>query len=934
MATYEGSPTDGGDVTDSDGDEIEDAADNCPDNANANQADADGDGIGDACDSDNGGNSDGSTVDAGTLDNKIMAGYQGWFNADGDGAGRGWRHWSGGKPNADNITIDMWPDLREYDADELYGTDFKYSNGSTAGLYSAYTPKTVERHLKWMQDYGIDGVFVQRFIGEATGSFRGVRDRVLQNVRAGAEKYGRVFANMYDISGGDSGSLVDDIKNDWKHLVDDLRITESSRYLHHNGLPVLSIWGFNVSGRPGSASQARELIRWLTTDAPAKYRATVKLGVDDDWRGDSADWQEAYRSADIISPWAVGRYGDNSGADSFRNNKIEPDLADLKGENIDFMPVVFPGFSWWNLKGEKYNHIKRNGGRFLWRQFYNAIDAGCNMVYVAMFDEVDEATAIYKVTENDSQTPTTCQFVTLDEDGENLPSDWYLRLTGEATKMLRNQIGLTSTIPINPADTYVPGDIDNCPNDPNKTEPGECGCGVPEGNCGVTDADGDNVEDSIDNCPDNANTNQADADSDGLGDVCDPLTDSDDDGMSDDWETRNGLDPESDDAAADPDEDGISNLDEYLAGTDPAVYDGNDEPDAPLLYAPVTHETVSLTPELQTEDFYDPDSGDTHRQSQWQIIREADQTIVLDITSDSALTVLSVPKMILDEDNVYVWQARFYDNHGAKSQWSETAAFTTDLQSADTDGNGVPDDQEVGALLDLDGDGTADVDQADIKCVSMADEDDEAQICISVKDAQNAEAIVSLEVQDPADLELNSATNGKPNYFEFGLLDFKILVTNPGDETTLTIYLSRPAYVESNIFKYDPVNDIWMDYSGYVEFSDSRQEVILTLKDGGFGDADGIENGIIVDPLAFGSETDPSGGGSGSSLIEDVVDGILPSDLSCFITAAATGLNDPGPQSLWHEIRGRELLLLCIVVMLGFAAKAVFTGANRNRKLF
>jgi hypothetical protein len=88
---------------------------------------------GNACDSD----SDGDTVDAGTLNNKIMAGCQGWFNAAGDGAGRGWRHWgngSGNTPNADNITIDMWPDLREYDADELYNTDFKYSNGSTAGL--------------------------------------------------------------------------------------------------------------------------------------------------------------------------------------------------------------------------------------------------------------------------------------------------------------------------------------------------------------------------------------------------------------------------------------------------------------------------------------------------------------------------------------------------------------------------------------------------------------------------------------------------------------------------------------------------------------------------------------------------------------------------------------------------------------------------------
>jgi hypothetical protein len=79
------------------------------------------------------------------------------------------------------------------------------------------------------------------------------------------------------------------------------------------------------------------------------------------------------------------------------------------------------------------------------------------MVYVAMFDEVDEGTAIYKIAENQSQTPaevpnngTRHEFIAMDADGHKLPSDWYLRLTGEGRKMLRNEIGLTPTIPISP----------------------------------------------------------------------------------------------------------------------------------------------------------------------------------------------------------------------------------------------------------------------------------------------------------------------------------------------------------------------------------------------------------------------------------------------------------------------------------------------------
>jgi Zn-dependent metalloprotease len=43
----------------------------------------------------------------------------------------------------------------------------------------------------------------------------------------------------------------------------------------------------------------------------------------------------------------------------------------------------------------------------------------------------------------------------------------------------------------------APTETDNCPDDPNKTEPGMCGCGVPD-----TDRDGDGVPNCIDGCPD------------------------------------------------------------------------------------------------------------------------------------------------------------------------------------------------------------------------------------------------------------------------------------------------------------------------------------------------------------------------------------------------------------------------------------------------
>jgi hypothetical protein len=96
------------------------------------------------------------------------------------------------------------------------------------------------------------------------------------------------------------------------------------------------------------------------------------------------------------------------------------------------MPVVFPGFSWRNLKGTD-NGIPRRDGAFLWSQFAAAQRAGARCVFVAMFDEVDEGTQIFKV----NGTPPKGEGFTYLSYGA-LPSDHYLWLTGEATRLFRS----------------------------------------------------------------------------------------------------------------------------------------------------------------------------------------------------------------------------------------------------------------------------------------------------------------------------------------------------------------------------------------------------------------------------------------------------------------------------------------------------------------
>ena len=72
------------------------------------------------------------------------------------------------------------------------------------------------------------------------------------------------------------------------------------------------------------------------------------------------------------------------------------------------------------------------------------------MIYVAMFDEVDEGTAMFKLATSQDQIPAGAKMVTLNMDGCSLPSDWYLKLGGETGKMLRGEIPLSATIPIRP----------------------------------------------------------------------------------------------------------------------------------------------------------------------------------------------------------------------------------------------------------------------------------------------------------------------------------------------------------------------------------------------------------------------------------------------------------------------------------------------------
>ncbi len=392
------------------------------------------------------------TPDPSTLDKKVMFGYQGWQATPNDGSGNHvWRHWFGrSSPDSANANFDVWPDMREYPKGVTEPTNMTYPDGSKATLYSAYKYGTVDVHFKWMKEHNLDGVFEQRFVTDVRQSGgRKHFNQVVLNVKKASEKYQRVFCIMYDISGA-GPNWKSELMNDWQQLVDSLEVTKSKSYLHHKGRPLLAIWGIGFDHTKfATVAQTDSLLNWFHSTAPKKYQATIMGGVNDNWLTHTSEWKAVYDKLDVLSPWAVGRYHDEGSTDRFKNNDIVPDKAYCDQKKIDYLPVIFPGFSWYNLRHGKspFNQIPRNGGAFYWHQSYNVLSAGVNMVYIAMYDEVDEGTAMYKLAPTAAQKPVHGTFISADQDGMALPSDWYLRLAEGTSDILRGNKKNTNQIP-------------------------------------------------------------------------------------------------------------------------------------------------------------------------------------------------------------------------------------------------------------------------------------------------------------------------------------------------------------------------------------------------------------------------------------------------------------------------------------------------------
>jgi glycoprotein endo-alpha-1,2-mannosidase len=383
----------------------------------------------------------------------IMAGYQGWFNAPEDGAHLGWNHYATqGRFEPGFSKVDFWPDVSEYAV--RYKTSFTLADGSPAYLFSNYDSQTVTLHFKWMKEYGLDGVFIQRSV-TALKNPENARhdDQVLAHAIKASKVYNRAIAIMYDFSGlNEENKDYEIIIKDWKHLVDSFRLAcrgDQQTYLYHHSKPLVGIWGIGFPDRSNDLRATEKIIDFLKND-PVYGGCSILLGVPAYWRDFGKDTEkdpylhEILRKADIIRPWFVGRYNED-GYEAFKE-RIREDVEWCRKNNLDYAPIVFPGFSWHNMHPESMaKTIPRNRGNFYWKQLTGAIEEGAEMIYVAMFDEMDEGTAIFKTTKNPPVGLSV--FETIESD---IPEDYYLYLTGVASKMLKKDIPFQTRIPLPP----------------------------------------------------------------------------------------------------------------------------------------------------------------------------------------------------------------------------------------------------------------------------------------------------------------------------------------------------------------------------------------------------------------------------------------------------------------------------------------------------
>ena len=207
--------------------------------------------------------------------------------------------------------------------------------------------------------------------------------------------------------------------------------------------PLVTIWGVGFNdGRKYSVDFVSRLVDYFQND-PLAGQCAVMLGVPTYWRTGGSDVVTGaeytrlinlLKKVDIVLPWHTGRFDRTAFNNNVYKNLIAGDVTWCTTNNVDYAPVLSPGFSWRNLKGDANLIGKpRENGLYYWDMARAAIEGGVKMLYTGMFDEMNEGTQIFKIDNN--PPANTISFLTY----ETKPEDFYLWLSGEIRRGLKGK---------------------------------------------------------------------------------------------------------------------------------------------------------------------------------------------------------------------------------------------------------------------------------------------------------------------------------------------------------------------------------------------------------------------------------------------------------------------------------------------------------------
>jgi len=235
---------------------------------------------------------------------------------------------------------------------------------------------------------------------------------------------------------------------------------------------------------------------------------------------------------------------------------------------------------------------------------------------------------------------------------------------------------------------------------------------------------------------------------------------------------------------------------------------------------------------LETNDMIYPGECGTHLRTEWQISEFADfHSLVMHVgTTMDNLVTYQVPALVLEPETRYFWRVKHVASNGKESDWSEVWSFTT---AADYDEKGVD------GVLYVQPEGSTDASGEEL---SIKEPVGDANIFIKVIRVGPGVVAQTIKEIDPGTIP--DSVN-KPASFPLGLLSFRLTV-EPGAFAQVEVVFSSAAPDGAEWYVYNTEFG-WHAFEGAI-FSRNRRSVTLNFQDGSLGDADGVANGIIVNP--------------------------------------------------------------------------------------